>query len=89
MDVIDTGDLLRRSIGAAPVLVGGLVVVHHQFFYLHKALDDWNHPKVCLWHLGNSKSQNRLKHGSPPQLIIPFSKPDLQDLYSSEHNFIE
>lgn len=54
MDVINTGDLLWGSIWAAPFLIRGVIVVHHQFFYLHKALDDGNHPKVCLWHLDNS-----------------------------------
>lgn len=55
MDVINTGDLLWGGIGAAPLLIRGLIVVHHQFFYLHEALDDRDHPKVCLWYLNNAK----------------------------------
>lgn len=48
MDVIDAGDLLWWGLGAAPLLIGCLVVVHHQFLHLYKPLDDWYHPEVNL-----------------------------------------
>lgn len=51
MNVINTGDLLRWGLRAAPLLIRCLIVVHHQFLHLNKALDDWYHPEVHLWHL--------------------------------------
>ena len=61
MDVIDTGDILRWRLRAAPLLIRGLVVVHHQFLHLYEALDDWNHPKVHLWHLENAKVKSNIR----------------------------
>lgn len=51
MDVINTGDLLWRRLGAASVLIRGFVVVHDQFLYLNKSLNDWYDPEVSLWDL--------------------------------------
>lgn len=64
MDVVDTGDLLWWCLGAAPLLIGCLVVVYHQFLHLYKALDDWCHPEIHLWRLKHSKSvkQRELKY---------------------------
>lgn len=56
VDVINTCDLLWWGLRTAPVLIRCLIVVHHQFLHLYKALDDWYHPEVDLWHLKQSKS---------------------------------
>lgn len=51
VNVIHTGGFVQRRIRAAFLFIGAFVVVHHQLFYLHKALDDGNQPQVYLRHL--------------------------------------
>lgn len=51
MDVINTGDFLRRGLRAAPLLIRRIIVVHHQFLHLYEALDDRYYPEVHFWNL--------------------------------------
>lgn len=55
MNVVDADDLLWRRLGAAPLLVRSLIIVHHQFLHLNKALNDRNHPEIQIWDLKQGK----------------------------------
>lgn len=60
VDVVYTGELLERRVGAVLLLIWALVVVHHQLLHLHKALDDGCHPEVHLWNLQHNKKSYKL-----------------------------
>lgn len=61
MDVVDAGDLFWWGFWAAALLIGRLVVVHHQFLHLHEALDDRDQPGVGIWELQQPTGQNKNK----------------------------
>lgn len=48
VDFVHAGGLLRGRLRAALLLVRCVVIVHHKFLDLHKALDDGDDPKVRL-----------------------------------------
>lgn len=52
VNVVHAAELLEGRVWAAPLLIGAIVVVHHQLFHLHKSLDDGDQPEVHLRHLG-------------------------------------
>lgn len=59
VDVINARDFLQRRLRAAPLFIGCVIVVHHQFLHLYEALDDWYHPEVHFWNLEGEGLQKK------------------------------